>query len=100
MLSWDTTHRLLHEGRSNPLLVGLVIEALENAIEVLQSKRDDGETLDATEEELLRGFMLKRYLLVKKLRDRFRVQDLDDPRNQDKVAREYARRDRLTRSPK
>lgn len=96
MLSWDTTLRLVREGGSNPLLLGLVIEELESQIETLQDRRDKEGKLPATDEELLRGFMLKRYLLIKKLRDRFRVQDMDDPHDQDKVAREYTR-GRLTR---
>lgn len=94
MLSWDTVQRLIRDARSNPLLIGLIVEELEQCIEELQSRREANNgtaTLTPVEEELLRGFMLKRYLLIKKLRDRFRVQDMDDPRNQDAVAREYTK---------
>jgi len=97
MLSWDTTYRLVRSQRPNPLLLGLVLEELENAIEELKDKREDGEQLSETEEELLRGFMLKRYLIVKKMRDRFRIQDYDEYHGQERVAREYSNGSRLTR---
>lgn len=87
MLSWDTTTRLI-KGKANPLLIGLVIEELESAIEELQEQRET-EELTSIEEELLRGFMAKRFLLIKKLRDHFRLQDFDDDTNIEKVVQEY-----------
>jgi len=88
MLSWDTTYRLIRERRANPLLIGMVIEELETAIESLQLQRERL-GLAPTEEELLRSFMLKRYLLVKKLRDRFRVHDYEEYHGQEQVAKEF-----------
>jgi len=76
MLSWNTTHRLMKDPRANPLLIGLIIEELENAIEELQNKRETT-PLSLEDESLMRGYVTKRHLLVKKLRDRFRVKDFD-----------------------
>lgn len=88
MLSWDTTNRLIREKRTNPLLIGLVIEELEAEIERLQDQREE-RPLSDIEEELLRGFLVKRMLLIKKLRSYFRLQDYDDDQNIERVVREY-----------
>jgi hypothetical protein len=88
----------MRERRANPLLLGLVIEELETAIEALQAQREQL-GLDPTEEELLRGFMLKRYLLVKQLRDRFRVHDSTEYHGQDQFGAALPE-GRLTPRPK
>jgi hypothetical protein len=88
MISWDTTSRLLKQRPTNPLLIGLVIQELEEQIEILQEKRET-EDLTVTDEELLRGFTIKRYLLIKKMRDYFRIQDYCDDRNIERVVQEY-----------
>jgi hypothetical protein len=79
MLTWDTINNLVEAktGQVKPLLIGLVVEEIEEQIDVLQTQRET-RPLNDTEDELLRGFVLKRYLLVKKLRDYFRVRDYDD----------------------
>ncbi len=78
MTSWDTVMSLVKSGRVNPLLLGLVIEEIENSIELLQDTRESLGTLSKVEDEYLRGLMLKRYLLIKRLRDYFRVKDYSD----------------------
>jgi len=88
MTSWDTALRLVRERRVNPLLIGMVIEELERSIEELQEKRESAE-LSEVEEQVLRGFLVKRFLLIKKLRDYFRLQDFDDDHNIEKVVRRY-----------
>lgn len=79
MLTWETIHTLVEAGTGqvNPLLVGLVVDELDESIDNLRELRK-ARPLDETEDELLRGFVLKRYLLVKKLRDYFRVRDYND----------------------
>ena len=75
MLTWDTTWRLIKSGRVNPVLIGLTIEELELAIEGLKKTRSRRGYLEPMEDEVLRSFMVKKFLLVKKLRDYFRVHD-------------------------
>ena len=69
MLTWDTTWRLIKNGNSNPLLIGLTIDTIENEIQALQEKRELEDSLSELESELLRSFILKRHLLLKKLKE-------------------------------
>jgi len=71
MISWDTIHRLYHfkDEEINPILISIILEEIEYAIESLQEKRDSVELLSIKEDEHLRSLILKRYLLIRKMRE-------------------------------
>jgi hypothetical protein len=77
MISWETVEGLYRQTYANILLVGLVIEEIEEAIETLTELRDRSGLIPA-DEEILRHLYLKRFLMLKKLRDRFRTRDLHE----------------------
>jgi hypothetical protein len=63
MLTWDTTLRLVKDRNPSPILVGLVLEELES--EIIRVKMM--EPLSEEQEVTLRGFLLKRFVLRKKI---------------------------------
>lgn len=69
MRTWETTLRLVHDKAASPLLVGLVLEEIECEIQRFKRRRDkgNGQSLTKDEEIILRGHILKRFLLFKKL---------------------------------
>lgn len=69
MLTWETTLRLVRAKAPSPILVGLVIEELEGEIGKLKLRRaqGNGHSLTSDEVVVLRGYLLKRFMLYKKL---------------------------------
>lgn len=69
MLTWETTLRLVRGKVASPLLVGLVIEEIEDEINRLKQRRaqGNGHSLSSDEVLLLRGYLLKRFVLYKRL---------------------------------
>lgn len=66
MRTWETCLRLVSSKDASPFLIGLVVEELEQAVVGLQRKRSK-HGLSRSEEIALRNYLLKRYLLMKKL---------------------------------
>lgn len=68
MLTWETTLRVINEENPNIMLVGLIINEIELAIEGLKETREENGGLTPVEEELLRSLYVKRFLLNKKFK--------------------------------
>ena len=60
MLTWDTTLRLVRN--PSPLLMGLVLDELDEEINKLK-----GRPLTEEAEVVLRGFILKRFMLRRRI---------------------------------
>jgi hypothetical protein len=63
MLTWNTTLRLVSDKPPRPLLIGLVLDELEAAIERLKAKS----VLSEDQTYVLKGLVLKRFLLYRRL---------------------------------
>lgn len=80
VLTWNTVLGLIEQrnGRTNPCLLGLCMEEIEEAIAILKARRVANGSLDCIEQELLNSFTLKRYLLIKRLREAFKMKKDED----------------------